>query len=97
ASRALWGFSLVFPILRRSARTTLSTSQALVIWIVILALAALAIMSRSLIGGEDWNGFVGSTWALLFWIGMSVCVYRLRAAQVNYSALAVIAILLGSA
>jgi Sulfatase len=97
ASVTLWGFSLVLPILHRSARTTLSTSQAIVIWIVILALAALAIMSRSLIGGEDWNGFVGSTWALLFWIGMSVCVYRLRVAQVNYSALAVIAILLGSA
>ena len=97
ASVTLWGFSLVLPILGRSAPANLSTPQRIVIWIVVLALAALAIMSRTLIGGEDWNGFVGSTWALIFWIAMSVCVYRLRPARVHYSAIAVIAILLGSA
>jgi len=97
ASLTIWGFSLVLPIVDRSANRSLSTSRAIVIWIVILALAALALMSRTLIGGEDWNGFVGSTWALIFWIAMSICVYRLRPARTSYSAITVITILLGSA
>jgi len=96
-SLTLWGFSLVLPILRRSTQAALSTPKAVAIWIVIFALAALAIMSRTLIGGEDWNGFVGSTWALIFWIAISVCVYRLRPAQANYSATSIVAILLASA
>ena len=97
ASLTIWGFSVVLPIVGRNAPRTLSRSHAIVIWIVILALAALAVMSRSLIGGEDWNGFVGSTWALVFWIAMSICVYRLRPARTSYSAITVITILLGSA
>jgi hypothetical protein len=96
-SLTIWGFSLVLPLLQRHSQPTLSASKAFVIWIVIFALAALAIMSRTLIGGEDWNGFVGSTWALIFWIAMSICVYRLRPARANYSAVTVIALLLGSA
>ena len=97
ASLTIWGFSVVLPLLQRNLRPTLSASKAFVTWIAIFAVAALAIMSRTLIGGEDWNGFVGSTWALIFWIAMSICVYRLRPARANYSAVTVIALLLGSA
>ncbi|HEV2400210.1 MAG TPA: sulfatase-like hydrolase/transferase [Candidatus Sulfotelmatobacter sp.] len=97
AALTLWGFSIVSPILQRSANTNLSMAQRIGFWIVILALAILAVMSRKLIGGEDWNGFVGSTWALIFWIAMSVCVYRLRPARANHSVTVVVAILLGSA
>jgi len=37
-----------------------------------VALSALAMASRSLIGGQDWNGFVQNTLALIFWIALSV-------------------------
>jgi len=57
-------------------------------------LTTLALSSRSLIGGEDWNGFVASTWALIFWIAMSLCLYRLRPARANYSAATIVGILL---
>jgi len=97
ACLTLWGFSLALPILRRGSTTNVSTMQAVATWVVILTLAVLAIMSRTLIGGEDWNGLVGSSWALVFWIAMSVCVYRLRPARRSYSAVAVIGVLLGSA
>ena len=97
-SATLWGFSIVLPFLEiPSANDKLSAGKTIVIWAVILILTVLALMSRSLIGGEDWNGFVGATWALVFWIAMSLCVYRLRPVRTTYSAAAVVAILISSA
>jgi len=94
----LWGFSLVRPFQQRMREAAgLSAGQVFVTWVVIAFLITLALMSRSLIGGEDWNGFVESTWALVFWTTMSLCVYRLRPARVSYSAAAILATLLVSA
>ena len=102
---ALWGFSIVLPFLQRRGAENkmarldarLSWRQGAATWIVIVLLAGLALASRWLIGGEDWNGFVGSTWALIFWIAMSLCVYRLRPARTNYSAVVIVGTLLASA
>ena len=64
-----WGFSLVLPFLAKRKSKTATEDAAtsklfswrnLGTWIAITVLAALALASRSLIGGEDWNGFVGS-------------------------------------
>lgn len=96
-SLTLWGFSLIVPILNRSAQTAPSRAKTIALWTFIFTLAALAIMSRTMIGGEDWNGFVGSTWALIFWTAMSVCLYRLRPARAIYSATTIVSILLISA
>ncbi len=95
----LWGFSLTARFLeRREAEPAKLTSKQLVAaWAAIAALLALALMSRSLIGGEDWNGFVGNTWALILWIGMSVCVYRLRPARANHGGVVIVGTLLASA
>jgi len=99
----LWGFSVVMPLLVRentephANEKRLSSTGTIVTWIAIVLLTALALSSRSLIGGEDWNGFVESTWALIFWIAMSLCVYRLRPARAHYSAVVIVATLLASA
>jgi hypothetical protein len=96
----LWGFSLVLPFLNRRKReqgSKLSPTSQIVTWIAMAVLIALALASRSLIGGEDWNGFVGSTWALVFWIAMSLCFYRVRPARTNYSGAVIVGILLVSA
>jgi len=99
----LWGFSMVQPFLarkiERSASTwenhsKLSSTQTIATWIAMVMITLLALGSRSLIGGEDWNGFVESTSALLFWIAMSLCVYRLRPVRANYSAVAIVAVLI---
>jgi arylsulfatase A-like enzyme len=74
----------------------MSSAQTITTWIAIVVVALLALGSRWLIGGEDWNGFVESTAALLFWIAMSLCVYRLRPVRANYSAVAVFGVLLGA-
>jgi len=99
----LWGFSMVEPFLTRNTTklasspalvSKLSSGQAIATWIVMVMITVLALGSRSLIGGEDWNGFVESTSALLFWIAMSLCVYRLRPARANYSAVVIFGVLL---
>ncbi len=92
----LWGFSIVRPFLRQRS-PSLSNAQAIAVWVVMTIIVALALLSRSLIGGEDWNGFVGSTWALIFWVAMSLCVYRLCAARTNYSFVVILAAFLASA
>jgi hypothetical protein len=76
ASVTLWGFALVEPFAAAGVfgAEKLSALRMILICAVIAVLIALAIMSRTLIGGEDWNGFVVSTWALIFWIAMSLCV-----------------------
>jgi Sulfatase len=97
----LWGFLLVLPWI---ARKTLEANQGdisrrsrIVTWVAMLILIGLAYASRWLIGGEDWNGFVGSTWALIFWVTMSLCLYRLRPVRASYSAIFVLGTLLVSA
>jgi len=93
----LWGSSLVMPFVERRGSKKLSMRQAAMLWLLIAVLSTIAVMSRTLIGGEDWNGFVSATWALVFWIAMSICVYRLRPVRASYSAAALIGTLLASA
>ena len=95
-----WGFSLVLPFLaeHQAATTDKNTSlrRTVAIWVSIVAFTAIALGSRWLIGGEDWNGFVESSSALLFWIVMSVCVFLLRPVRAKYSAVAIVGTLLAS-
>ena len=101
----LWGFAIVKPFLARTLNANngkslsgregrLTSSQAIATWATIVIVTLLALGSRWLIGGEDWNGFVESTAALIFWIAMSLCVYRLRPVRANYSAVVIIGTLL---
>jgi Sulfatase len=98
----VWGFWLLDPLFTghadasRSALRKISASRTILIWAVMAALAALALGSHSLIGGEDWNGFVENTSALIFWIAMSLCVYRLRPVRADYSVVSILGILLVS-
>jgi Sulfatase len=97
-SLTLWGFSLVLPFLTQGVGATgkpaadakPSLAPTLTTWAVIVGITALALESRSLIGGEDWNGFIESTFALIFWIVISLCIYRLRPRHANYSAAVVL-------
>jgi len=100
----LWGFLLMEPFLAEKRRTSasgqhpqLSKGEVVGTWIVIVIVTLLALGSRWVIGGEDWNGFVEGTGALLFWIAMSICVYRLWPMRANYSVTIIVAVLLVSA
>ena len=98
----LWGFAIVEPFLARKAAgqkatgadRKLSSAQMIATWITIVLVTLLALGSRWLIGGEDWNGFVENTAALVFWITMSLCLYRLRPVRTNYSVVGILGVLL---
>jgi arylsulfatase A-like enzyme len=99
----LWGFAMVEPFLAgkfsrtgeaASGKAKLSVKQIIVTWIAMVTIALLALGSRWMIGGEDWNGFVESTSALIFWIAMSLCLYRLRPVRANYSPVVIVGVLL---
>lgn len=97
----LWGFSLVLPFLdlRKDERKTAGDGVSagvfgkLGTWAVLVAATGLAIAFPYLIGGADWSGFLQSTVTLLIWIAVSVCLFRLRGTRIQYSALALIAVL----
>jgi len=100
----LWGFAMVEPFLAAKVaaagpasspvKATLSAGQVIATWITIVMITLLALGSRWLIGGEDWNGFVESTSALIFWIAISLCLYRLRPVRANYSPVVIVGVLL---
>lgn len=98
-SLTLWGFSLVSPFIEQNASrgSKLTFMQVITTWAAVAIVVPLAVMSRSLIGGEDWNGIVGSSWAMVTWIALTLCIYRLRASRRTYSLVSIVAILLGSA
>ena len=80
----LWGFSLVIPFLE-TQRTSASANPPrmkspvqLGTWIALALSGSLALAFPYMIGDADWSGFFQSTVTLLFWIVMSICLFRLR-------------------
>jgi Sulfatase len=59
-----------------------------------VVLSALAVAVPTLLGGGDWNGVQQSTFAIFFWIVLSLCVYTLRPRRQRYSAATILAVLL---
>ena len=96
----LWGFSVVLPFLgrtpesatRTAGESSVPTRTSLGIWIVLLASCGLAIAFPYIIGDADWSGFLQSTVTLLLWVVVSICLFRLRPAPAQYSAVAVLGI-----
>ncbi|MGA2857352.1 MAG: sulfatase-like hydrolase/transferase [Candidatus Sulfotelmatobacter sp.] len=99
----LLGCSLVFPLLdsrqnAASARVFSGRLPAAVIWWIALAASfGLAIAAPFLIGGADWAGFFLGTVTIIVWIAVSTCLLQLRPARAQYSALALLLVLTGSA
>ena len=98
----LWGFSLVLPFLEARRKTgSASTSGSrsslqLGTWTALVMSGLLALAFPYIIGDADWSGFFQSTVTLLFWIAMSVCLFRLRPKRIQYSAVVVLSVLVAS-
>jgi Sulfatase len=61
---------------------------------IILALSGFAIVLPTMVSGSDWNGVLQNTFTVIFWAGVTVCVYGLRPQRVNYSAVTLLAVVL---
>ena len=97
----LWGFSIVQPFLNAARKSAdgrdpgTRFSARTFAWIGLLSSAGFAVAFPFLIGGADWSGFLDGTVTLMVWVAVSVCLFRLRPARSEYSALAVLLVLAG--
>jgi hypothetical protein len=86
AALALLGFSIVLPFrFRAGADKALSPGGKAGFIVIAAALSLATLVLPSLIAGGDWNGVLQSTFTLLFWLGFSVCFFRLRPRSGSYS------------
>jgi arylsulfatase A-like enzyme len=98
----LWGFALVLPFLdakRKSASAQPSGSKSsfqLGTWTALAVSGVLALAFPYIVGDADWSGFFQSIITLLFWIALSVCLFRLRPVRKQYSAIVVLSVLAAS-
>jgi len=90
----LWGFSIALPLRPpKSSSEELGWWQKATTWVILALLVGLSLASHSLIGGEDWNGLVASTWVGFFWIAISLCIARLQPRRAAYPIASVLGIL----
>lgn len=86
AALTLLGFSIAQPFLLAhgldSGGSSARHTTLLIVVSVLLALVAVAL--PTLVGGGDWNGLYQGTFTLLFWIILSLCVFRLRPSPAKY-------------
>jgi hypothetical protein len=88
--------SLVLPFLSDASRKANESSSFRfrpVPATIALGLSILAVALPTFIGGGDWNGVIGGTFTIFFWITLSVCAYSIRPRRGNYSLAAMLAVL----
>jgi len=84
AALTLLGFSIALPFRAKQTLPNAARRKAtLVTSAVVLAVTAVALPTA--IAGGDWNGVLQSTFTLLFWLTLSVCVYSVRPRATTYS------------
>jgi len=97
AALTCWGFCLITPILaaRKSVIAAPLRWQAKIVpWVLAGAFSVFTVALPSLIQGGDWNGFIQHTVALVGWITLGACAYRIRPRSAKYSVPAILAIAL---
>jgi len=95
AALTLLGLSIAAPFLLSPTgeRPQKGGSGILLPAIVVLSLVLAVLALPALIGGADWNGFLQGTFALVFWIALSFCVYRLQRQNPRYKVSAVLVVI----
>ena len=97
AALVCFGISLALPVLvwrRTSQANRASPFRALAAIFILLPLIVIALAFPSVIQGGDWNGVLQLTFALVFWIALTIASYRLHGIPRRYSVSAVVAWLL---
>ncbi|HEV2114919.1 MAG TPA: sulfatase-like hydrolase/transferase [Terriglobales bacterium] len=99
AALTLLAGSLALPFLRReqdAVTPVVAKRGRLAALITGGVVAATAVALPSIIRGGDWNGVLQGTCTLVFWIALTVCLFRLRPHPAQYSAALIAAVLLVS-
>ena len=96
AALTLLGYSIVEPFIARTeeAPAAISLRGKVALIAVCVSLAVLALALPTLVGGGDWNGLYQGAFTVVFWIGVSACVFRLWGNPKIYSLKTVFAVLM---
>lgn len=92
AALTVWMAWIVLPFVGDSEQ--LPRRHKFVLAAVVLALSSFAVVLPTMVTGSDWNGVLQNTFTVIFWVTLSVCVYRLRPRRATYSAVTMLAIVL---
>jgi hypothetical protein len=82
AALILWGSALIAPFWAERSRREQSWSAAM---FVVICLSLFAVLLPTIMAGGDWDGFLQSTFTLIFWAVLGICFYRLRPRRSSYS------------
>lgn len=95
AALVLFGRSLALPVMhpRCSSEAHWGKLTLLMPAAVAGTLSVVAMFLPAIIRGGDWNGVLQGSFALVFWLVLGICAYRLRSPQVSYSGSAILAVL----
>jgi len=91
AALTLWSASLMAPFWAERSLTEKSWSGAV---IVVSGLSLFAVLLPTIIAGSDWDGFLQSTFTLIFWVALGLCFCRLRPRRTSYSVPVMVAVVL---
>ena len=62
--------------------------------VILLVTSTFAILLPTILTGSDWDGVLQATVTVIFWVVLSVCIYRLRPRRAHYSAVTMLAVVL---
>jgi len=96
ATLTLLGLSVWMP-LQTAQLENKESARRFVLPAITVALAVAAVVLPAAIGDGDWNGVLQSTFTVLFWAVLSVCLYRLRPRSVRYSGVTIAAVVIFTA
>jgi sulfatase-like protein len=89
----LWTGFLILPLLRITGRGVQRSRRPILIGTA-FSLSLVAAALPTIIGGSDWNGVLQSTFTLAFWVVLGWCVCAARPARAQYSAAAILGVVL---
>jgi len=91
AAVTLWSASLIAPFRTAPER---AEKRKFVAAIIVIGLSIFAMLLPMIIAGSDWDGFLQSTFTLIFWVALGLCFYRLRPRRTSYSVPVMVAVVL---
>lgn len=97
AALTFLSFSLVLPVLQSGAirrQRPLPQGGKLIPLAIAVAFSAFIVALPAIIQGGDWNGVIQHTVALVAWLVLGVCAYRINRPRAKYSVVTILGVLL---
>jgi sulfatase-like protein len=94
AALTVWMTWLALPLSANAGIEESTRGRKFGLMALVLGMSAFAVILPTTVTGSDWNGVLQNTFTVVFWVALSVCVCRLRPRRADYSAIAMLAVVL---